>query len=105
MTPEELSVASAAGQIEDVTPEPVPRAPAGATPLQDDQGLDDFLPLLVTLARPRIALTSPPTFIPKTFLDCFQMFDDGVDRRLYVYILAQSDKTHTTGTWRYSTLT
>lgn len=40
--------------------------------------------------------TTAPTFVPKNWAECFQAFDDGVDRGLHVYI---------NGTWRTITAT
>ena len=104
MTPQELNQASKAGKIQDVTPPADVQRTVSQTP-EHDFTLADFLPLLLTLSRPKVALTSAPTFIPKTLLDSIQLYDDGVNRRLYLFILSQSDKTHSTGTWRYVALT
>lgn len=41
-------------------------------------------------------LTTEPDFIPKNWAECFQVFDDGVDRGLYIYI---------NGNWRLITAT
>jgi hypothetical protein len=54
--------------------------------------LDDFLPLLLTLLTPRKALTNVPTFTPKTFADCIQLYTDGTNFFLYVFM---NDSWHT----------
>jgi len=48
--------------------------------------LDDFLPMLLTLLAPRRAVTSVPTFTPKTFVDCIQLYTDGSNFFLYLFI-------------------
>lgn len=89
MTQSELE--QQAGNIEFVAP--VPQQPA---PENQTQDLDDFLPLLFLLRYPRRHLTAAPTFTPKNFLEQIQSFDDGTNRRLYLYI---------NKTWRYVALT
>jgi hypothetical protein len=59
--------------------------------LQQSFSLDDFLPLLIRLLTPQAALTTPPDFTPKTFLDCLQIYNDGTDDYLYMWV---------NGTWR-----
>jgi hypothetical protein len=54
----------------------------------------DFL--LNGLASVKKHLATAPTFTPRNFLEQIQFYDDGTDRRLYVFI---------NGTWRYVTLT
>jgi hypothetical protein len=65
---------------------------------QSDSGytLEDFLPILVNLLMTRRHLTAAPAFTPKTFVDQVQLFDDGTNRRLYLYI---------NRVWRYVALT
>jgi hypothetical protein len=58
--------------------------------------LGDFLPLLVQLLSPKQHLTSAPTFTPRDLLEQIQLFDDGVDRRLYLFV---------NGAWSYCALT
>ncbi len=48
--------------------------------------LEDFLPVLLTLLTPRKALTTVPTFTPKTFADCIQLYTDGTNFFLYVFM-------------------
>lgn len=48
--------------------------------------LDDFIPMLLTLLTPRRALTTVPTFTPKTFADCIQLYTDGTNFFLYVFM-------------------
>lgn len=57
---------------------------------------EELAPLLFALRTPRRHLTSAPDFVPQTFLEQIQLYDDGVDRRLYLYV---------NGTWRYVALT
>ena len=61
--------------------------------------LASFLPLLIALRSPRTHLTAAPDFIPKTFEESIQYYDDEAgtpERRLYLFI---------NGDWRYITLT
>jgi hypothetical protein len=58
--------------------------------------LDEYTPIIETLRRPRRHLTSAPTFTPKSLLDQIQFFDDGTNRRVYIYV---------NGAWRYASLT
>jgi hypothetical protein len=61
-----------------------------------DDSMKQFLGLLTTIRQPRAYLTSAPTFTPRTFLDQIQFYDDGTNRRLYLYV---------NKVWRYVTLT
>ena len=55
------------------------------------QGGDDYAPVLNSIRKPRRPLTVVPTFVPKTFADQIQVFDDGINpKAIYVYI---------SGTW------
>jgi hypothetical protein len=58
--------------------------------------LDEYTPIIETLRRPRRHLTIAPTFTPKSFIDQIQLYDDGTNRRVYLYV---------NGTWRYAALT
>lgn len=60
--------------------------------------LDEFLPILNPLRQPitHRTVSSAPAFTPKTWADCFQPFDDGVNRGLHIFI---------NGTWRTITAT
>lgn len=58
--------------------------------------LADFLPVLFALRAPLKHYSTAPTFVPKTFLDQIQFYDDGTNYRLYLYI---------NKTWRYVALT
>ncbi|HKQ06118.1 MAG TPA: hypothetical protein VJ464_13365 [Blastocatellia bacterium] len=93
MTQSELEQAAQAGQIKTII------SPVSTTDQPQDIGqpeLNDFLPILYLLRAPRKHLTAAPTFIPKNFLEQIQFFDDGTNRRLYLYI---------NKTWRYVALT
>lgn len=48
--------------------------------------LEDFVPILLTLLTPRKALTTVPTFTPKTFVDSIQLYTDGSSFYLYFFI-------------------
>ena len=48
------------------------------------------------LLRVKKAVTVAPTNVPRNFLEQIQFFDDGVDRKLYIYI---------NGTWRVVAMT
>lgn len=58
--------------------------------------IEDYINILSALKVPKKFLTSAPTFIPKTFAECFQFYDSGGTRRLYVYV---------NKVWRYVALT
>lgn len=58
--------------------------------------LEDYIATLQILRSTAKFLTVAPTFIPKSFVESIQFFDDGVDVRLYLYI---------NSTWRYVILT
>jgi len=80
-------------------PQQPPSLPTSSPPIQFSQPLtsiDEFLPLLGLLRRPRRHLTAAPTFTPKTFAEQIQFYDDGTNRRLYTYL---------NGVWRYVALT
>jgi hypothetical protein len=69
---------------------------AGTAHSDTEYSLEDFLPILVNLLMPRRHLTATPTFTPKSFVDSIQLFDDGTNRRIYLYI---------NKSWRYAALT
>jgi hypothetical protein len=48
--------------------------------------LEDFIPILTNLLVPRAVLTTIPTFVPKTFVDSIQLYTDGTDTWLYLYV-------------------
>lgn len=54
---------------------------------------DSIFQMLRTIRRP---VSTAPTFIPKNFLEMFQIYENGATIRLYVYV---------NRTWRYTTLT
>lgn len=76
------------------TPEQLPSYPH--EPGDGTMSPSELAGLIYALRTPRRHLTTAPTFVPHTFLDQFQLYDDGVNYRLYVY---------TNGTWRYVALT
>jgi hypothetical protein len=58
-----------------------------------------FAPYIIFLNAMKVtkkALTSAPTFEPKTFYQQIQLYDSGGVRRLYIYI---------NGAWRYVVIT
>jgi hypothetical protein len=46
--------------------------------------------------RTQESVSTVPTYIPKTFLEQFVLYDDGTNQRLYVYV---------NGAWKNATLT
>ncbi len=76
-----------------IIPPPQQQTPVPQTP---DSSLSQFIGLLTALRAPKQYVKTAPSLIPKTFLDQIQFYDDGVNRRLYLYI---------NNTWRYVTLT
>lgn len=74
--------------------EPSAIPPATQEPLNKET-LDQYIVLLRKLQSPNRHIDTAPTDTPQNFLDSFRFFDDGTNRRLYVFI---------NGTWRYSTL-
>lgn len=79
------------GNVEFV--EPPQQQPA--TPPVDDK-MNQFLGLLTEIRQPWLSVSAVPKYIPRTFPDQFQFYDDGTNRRLYVYV---------NKVWRYVTLT
>lgn len=55
-----------------------------------------FVPLLMQMLRAKRALSAAPTFTPKNAFEQWQLYENGVTRRLYLYV---------GGTWRYVALT
>ena len=90
MSPEALQKAIDDKQAKFVAPAETPPPP----PPPDM--LPQFLGLLQNLRTPRQHLSAAPTLVPKTMVDQIQFYDDGTNRRLYLYI---------NNTWRYVTLT
>jgi hypothetical protein len=81
MTQEEYNQAQAQGQINFIQPN---QTPAESEKI-GDFGIKEYEGLLGGLRKPRIYLTAVPTFVPKTFADSIQYYDDGVDQRIYFY--------------------
>jgi hypothetical protein len=96
MTKEQYQAALGSGRLRPETP------PAETTRTHEPEAhrpaysLEDFLPLLLEITRPKQHLTAAPTFTPRNLLESIQLYDTGGVRRLYLYV---------NGTWRYSTLT
>lgn len=57
---------------------------------------EEFVAVLIALRKYRRHVTAAPTFKPKTFPEQIQLYDDGANRRLYLYV---------NGSWRYVALT
>jgi hypothetical protein len=72
------------------------------TPEQNEQGipnldtLDDYIVVLEALRRRKRHRTTAPAFKPLTLLEQIQFYDDGTNRRIYLYI---------NNNWRYVALT
>ena len=93
MTPEDLRVADQKGLVKLVPPLEVAQTPD--TKPSSEQDLDAIINSVRSIRRH--LTTAPGTkFVPKTFADQIQFYDDGTNRRLYLYI---------NNTWRYVTLT
>jgi hypothetical protein len=48
--------------------------------------LGTYLAVLEILQRPKQHLTTAPTFTPKNFAQQIQLSDDGVNKKLHIYI-------------------
>lgn len=64
--------------------------------LPPDDKMNQFLGLLTTIRQPRQSIATAPTLTPITFPDQIQFYDDGTNRRLYLYV---------NKVWRYVSLT
>lgn len=83
------------GKIEVVKP-PEPVIPVEHKTSDKDKEIDPYLAVLRGIIQNRRHLTVAPTLVPKNILEQIQFFDDGVNRRLYLYV---------NNTWRYVALT
>ncbi len=93
MTQDEYAKAKAADKVER---EEQPAVESVTVDHSNGYKFEDFLPALFPLLSPIRHVTTAPTFTPKNYLDSLQFFDDGADRRIYLYF---------NGTWSYCTLT
>lgn len=96
---EEKDLKSTEDKIEDVTPEPpkdVATQESSASAQQEIQNILDFFSFLEYFRTAKRHLTTVPDFVPRTFWEQIQFLDDGVNRRIYVWV---------NGTWRYTALT
>ncbi len=101
MTEDKLKQAQKDGRVEEA---PVlgglDNKPVGVRnePMQPTVPFDigDYGVLLEAMRAPRRHLTAAPTSVPRNFAEQIQLYDDGVNRRLYLYV---------NGTWRYVALT
>jgi hypothetical protein len=96
MTHEEYAREMEAGRIKKHPLEEIGIGMPEPAPQRRTYQLEDFLPILRELLSPKQHLESAPTFVPQTLLESIQIYDDGVDRRIYFYV---------NGTWRYVALT
>lgn len=58
--------------------------------------LSIYLAVLEIIRKPNRHVTAAPTFTPRNFAESIQFYENGVTRRLYVYV---------NGTWRHTALT
>ena len=92
MTQDEFNQKQAAGEVQVIEPQVSQNPPQPSAP----NPVEEYLTVLEALRRPRASLTTAPTFIPQTLTDQIQFYDDGVNRRLYLYV---------NKVWRYVALT
>lgn len=92
ITEEELKKLEKEGKVERIEEEKeeIPPLPP------ERASLEDYLVFLEMLRRMKTHRTTAPTHKPKSFLEQIEFYDDGVNRRIYLYI---------NGTWRYASLT
>lgn len=76
------------GKVEPVLKNTVEPDPVGIPPLSSDE----YQTVLEAIRKPRIYLSTPPTFEPKTFAESIQYYDDGTNQRVYFYF---------NGAWNY----
>ena len=105
MKQEEYELKNKEGKVEEVKsevtiePKPLSSSPQQGSPISHSVDVsvgDEYVAVLENIKAPRRHLSVAPTFIPRNFADQIQFFDDGVNRRLYIYV---------NNTWRYVTLT
>lgn len=92
MTEDQFNQAQKDGKVEFLKPVEVPAPEEN----KRDYEQEPFIAVLEAMRRPKLYLTTAPTFTPKNFLEQIQFYDDGVDRRIYFYL---------NGSWSYVTLT
>jgi len=93
MTEEEFKKLKEKGEIEEIKEEE--RLEPVEIPVER-VSLDDFLTFLEILRQIKRHRITTPTHKPKSFLEQIEFYDDGTNRRLYLYI---------NGVWRYVALT
>lgn len=64
--------------------------------VENPANFDTYIVFLENLRRMKQHQTTAPTFTPKNFLEQIQFYDNGTNRRLYLYI---------NKVWRYIALT
>lgn len=62
----------------------------------DQQVLETYIPLLKAIMSVKRPLEDPPTFVPQNAFEQWQVYENGVTRRVYYYV---------NDTWRYHALT
>jgi hypothetical protein len=93
MTLEEVQKAIKEGRVNIVEK---PDQPDALEPKQTFNDMAKFIAVFNALRKPKLHLTAAPTFTPKNFMEQIQFYDDGTNRRIYLFI---------NNTWRYATLT
>lgn len=81
MTESEFNNLQSQGKVETVNA--MPPVPVTEPPLSS---FDEYVPVLESMRRPRKYLAAAPTFIPKTFADSIQPFDNGTTKGFYLYV-------------------
>lgn len=61
-----------------------------------EEALSPYIAFLEAMKTTKAHIDTAPTFTPKNFYDQIQFYDDGANRRIYLYI---------NGDWRYVALT
>ena len=79
---------------------PEPESSSQSNPEQHgktiEEALSPYIAFLEAMKTTKAHLDTAPTFTPKNFYEQIQFYDDGVNRRIYLYI---------NGDWRYVALT
>ncbi|HYK01303.1 MAG TPA: hypothetical protein VE974_06075 [Thermoanaerobaculia bacterium] len=84
MTQDEYNQAKTNGEIKQ---DPASRPDALKAVTQDRSfTLEDFIPAIFPLLSPARITATVPTFTPKSYLDCIQLYDDGSSRALYLFV-------------------
>lgn len=95
MTEEDFNKKQSKGEVKVVKPDK-PKGKKDDNPIDTAQKFEDFIPILTSLQSPKRSIDSAPTFVPKTFADSIQFYQNGATYRVYFYV---------SNTWKYVTLT